>query len=243
LTLEIWAKPTAVNGYDDFFDLGTDRIDNRIVLGRSGRSNDLALWINGDSAIPIGSLVATGAIELNKWQQFVVTMDGNGQITLYKSGQAIATGHSDPPNDIVRTRNLLGSNDFQGQLDEAAIYDYALTADQVRKHYQAGTTANTPGTAHVVVTVNEGGGRRASQSFDLPVLATAPNELPKITSTPPTLAGLGNEFVYQLTANDPDGDPLTYSLAQAPAGMTIDTNGQITWQPTGAEFGANAVRV
>src|SRR5262249_32304925 len=42
---------------------------------------------------------------------------------------------------------------------------------------------------------------------------------------------------------DPDGDPLTYHLDTAPGGMAIDATGFVTWQPTAAQFGANAVVV
>jgi hypothetical protein len=31
----------------------------------------------------------------------------------------------------------------------------------------------------------------------------------------------------------PEGDALTFSLVQAPTGMTIDNEGRISWTPTG----------
>ncbi len=40
----------------------------------------------------------------------------------------------------------------------------------------------------------------------------------------------GRVYTYQIKATDPDGDPLTYSLKSAPAGMTIDPSaGLIKW--------------
>jgi hypothetical protein len=40
----------------------------------------------------------------------------------------------------------------------------------------------------------------------------------------------GNLFTYQVKANDPDGDPLTYSLKSAPSGMTINSStGLVKW--------------
>jgi hypothetical protein len=39
-------------------------------------------------------------------------------------------------------------------------------------------------------------------------------------------------YVYQVTAKDPDGDPLTYRLDRFPKGMTIDgSSGLIRWEP------------
>jgi hypothetical protein len=51
-------------------------------------------------------------------------------------------------------------------------------------------------------------------------------------------------YVYDVDATDPEGDPITYSLTQAPAGMTIDpTTGQISWAPGGADLGSHDVTV
>lgn len=57
---------------------------------------------------------------------------------------------------------------------------------------------------------------------------SVPNNLPQITSTPPAL--VNRTYRYDVEAFDSDGDPLTFSLSNAPAGMTIDAfTGQIEW--------------
>lgn len=63
------------------------------------------------------------------------------------------------------------------------------------------------------------------------------NRAPRIISIPP-LEVTGSNYTYQVTAYDPDGDPLTYALLRAPAGMIIypDT-GSLTWQPAGQQQG------
>ncbi len=55
------------------------------------------------------------------------------------------------------------------------------------------------------------------------------NDAPVITSQPVTTALLGEEYTYQVTAQD--DDPLNFSLIEAPEGMTMDTTGMITWTP------------
>jgi len=40
----------------------------------------------------------------------------------------------------------------------------------------------------------------------------------------------GSVWTSQIKATDPDGDPLTYTLKDAPQGMTITQNGLITWR-------------
>lgn len=57
-----------------------------------------------------------------------------------------------------------------------------------------------------------------------------PDAPPRIVSSPPQ--NFQSEvYAYQVAAEDPDGDPITFSLASAPPGMTIDNKkGVITWQ-------------
>lgn len=55
------------------------------------------------------------------------------------------------------------------------------------------------------------------------------NSLPVITESVPSFDG--KTYVYQITAADPDGDSLTYTLKDGPQGMTVDPEkGVITWQ-------------
>lgn len=56
------------------------------------------------------------------------------------------------------------------------------------------------------------------------------NRKPTITSTPPSEL-TGGLYTYQVSANDPDGDTLTFRLDRYPAGMTIDaSSGLIRWE-------------
>jgi bacillopeptidase F len=68
------------------------------------------------------------------------------------------------------------------------------------------------------------------------------NSPPAITSTPPTSATEGSPYHYLVSASDPDGDALAYSLDVAPAGMSIDvSSGLIAWTPDGSQVGSHAV--
>ncbi len=60
--------------------------------------------------------------------------------------------------------------------------------------------------------------------------ACAGNRPPRIVSRPPALTSLGQAYLYNVQAVDPDGDSLTYVLLRAPAGMVIDPgSGQLSW--------------
>ena len=54
---------------------------------------------------------------------------------------------------------------------------------------------------------------------------------PQVTSMPPNVAMVGVPYHYQVTAKDADGDILSFSLDDFPAGMSIDNTGGIYWVP------------
>lgn len=57
---------------------------------------------------------------------------------------------------------------------------------------------------------------------------TAKNSLPTITSTPPKEFS-ARTYTYLVTAQDPDGDIVSFSLSRAPEGMKISAGGKIEW--------------
>ena len=54
----------------------------------------------------------------------------------------------------------------------------------------------------------------------------------------------GFTYTYDAVAEDPDGDVVTYSVASAPKGMTIDRDtGNIVWQFTKMDEGSHTIEV
>ncbi len=99
--------------------------------------------------------------------------------------------------------------------------------------------ANNP--TRVTVAVSDGAAV-TEQSFEITVEAV--NVAPMIFSTPVTKAAVGAVYQYDVDANDVDGDTVTYTLSQAPDGMTIDAaTGVITWQPAVGQDGPQSVTV
>jgi hypothetical protein len=92
----------------------------------------------------------------------------------------------------------------------------------------------------VIVKVTDGKGKEAYQSLDLIVDALKVNQAPVINSTPRQITQLGGTYYYVIDTTDPNGDQLTYSLVNPPAGMTIK-DGLISWTPTAAQSGNNNV--
>ncbi len=66
---------------------------------------------------------------------------------------------------------------------------------------------------------------------------TIPNSPPTIVSTPPATVN-GTSLNYRIDADDIDGDTLTYSLRDAPEGMSIDPDtGEINWEYSEGDAG------
>ncbi|MCB1682848.1 MAG: PASTA domain-containing protein [Pseudomonadales bacterium] len=67
---------------------------------------------------------------------------------------------------------------------------------------------------------------------------------PTIVSTPALGASPGFDYQYGLLATDGDfGDQFTWTLVDAPAGMTVSVFGIIDWTPVDSDMGPNRVQV
>ena len=63
-----------------------------------------------------------------------------------------------------------------------------------------------------------------------------------MSTAPNTVAGA--TYVYEVKAEDPDGEALIYRLDAAPKGMTIDAaTGRIQWPLAEAANGAHTIKV
>ncbi|WP_422925495.1 putative Ig domain-containing protein [Singulisphaera sp. PoT] len=102
-----------------------------------------------------------------------------------------------------------------------------------------------PGSFPVTIEVDDGQGGVTTLAFTLEVVAApGENHDPSITSSPPSRVSLGATWTYPIAATDPDGDPLTFSLASGPDGLTIDAaTGRLTYTPTNAALGDHGVSV
>ncbi|MCC9645102.1 FG-GAP-like repeat-containing protein [Rhodopirellula sp. JC740] len=102
--------------------------------------------------------------------------------------------------------------------------------------------AGQVGTQDVVIQVSDGIGGAATQAFVVNVNAGAANLPPAVNSIAPRFGAVGTDFNYTLSASDPEGTTITYSLGQGPAGMSVDAaTGQVTWVPAAGDEGKHIV--
>lgn len=77
-----------------------------------------------------------------------------------------------------------------------------------------------------MVTANDGTDASTPQKSDpIKIGSNAPD----ITSTPPSSLEPDRRFVYQVTTSAPTPGGLKFELVEAPAGMTMDSDGRIEW--------------
>ncbi len=109
---------------------------------------------------------------------------------------------------------------------------------------QIGTnqTITMTGTLYIGLAVTSNNtGQLCTGVFDN-LTVTIPNNPPVITSSAPTSATEDVQYTYNPTATDADANTLTWSLSNAPAGMTINAGtGAIAWTPAEGVITSGAV--
>lgn len=69
------------------------------------------------------------------------------------------------------------------------------------------------------------------------------NNAPKILSTP-MMMSRAERYEYEVRAQDPDGDTISFELESAPSGMTIDrADGRVVWKPGAGTSGTHHVKI
>jgi outer membrane protein assembly factor BamB len=135
------------------------------------------------------------------------------------------------PNDPSTTTHQFG---------QFAFSDLADGTYTIAEVPQAGWTQTAPAARTYQVTVS--GGQIVYDINFGNQKGNTPDQPPAITSTAPVKATVGQLYRYDVAANDPDGDALTFDLPVKPVGMSIDPEtGTIVRVPTADEVGPHPV--
>ncbi|ARN73537.1 putative Ig domain-containing protein [Oceanicoccus sagamiensis] len=123
---------------------------------------------------------------------------------------------------------------------------YTLLTAPASMVINMGVVAWTPdyssaGEHTVTIEVSDGQGGTASQSYTLTVADT--NRAPEINSTPLLESAEGQLYEYTIIATDPDGDALQYAVLEGPNGLSINSDGLVSWIPSYDNEGQHYVSI
>jgi len=105
-----------------------------------------------------------------------------------------------------------------------------------------GRLSGTPGVAgshsDIRIRVTDGNLTATLPAFAITVTGGTANRAPTISGTPTTNVSSGTAYSFRPTASDPDGNTLTYSIANRPSWATFNENtGQLSGTPAAANAG------
>lgn len=229
VSFEAWVYPMSTSLYNGY------------ILSSGAQTNSVGyalIWNNGQFAFYRKTSTKSvssgyfGSYGINQWYHLVgVYDDSSGTLDVYVNGN-LYNSYSSSSGSYSNTYPLLtigkpnnvNSYYFQGIIDEVKVYDVPLTAEQVKKNYEAGLNHHQPfvldysmtskhHSYKCEITVNDGYGDSVTKSSStLTVINTPP--------TKPSLVSPANDDVlterkptFQWSqAQDDDGDSLTYNL-------------------------------
>jgi hypothetical protein len=94
----------------------------------------------------------------------------------------------------------------------------------------SGTPTSAGTHAGIAISVDDGRATAALPSFTITVSAPAPaNRAPVISGTPPTSVLVDRAYDFRPTASDPDGDALSFTIANKPSWTSFDAGTGRVW--------------
>ena len=140
-SVEFWLNPDTHSNYNQDVAAGGGWGQFLFHTGNNGE-----VWVGptccGTSRRFESGQLGAGTVELGEWQHFVFTFESanvtQGQAAFYKDGELLVSGLLLKGSAWSSFRlGETGADGLDGGVDEVAVYDYALTAGQVREHYLA----------------------------------------------------------------------------------------------------------
>ena len=141
-TLETWCLPEEIRGGLISWHTGPNWPDARLVLGFVTYKDSRAIGAVADGVNSNGSSVRE-FVEKGKWAHLAMTFDGE-DLRLFVNGeqgsttvQRLSPNLQDVPLRIGLTDGL-GHSYFVGRMAEVRVYDRALSAEEIARHFAAG---------------------------------------------------------------------------------------------------------
>lgn len=164
------------------------------------------------------------------------TLAGTANLSANLSSTLSAVGTQQLEGTALLSANLETQLSRTHHLEGQAPLSGNLGSDLSRTHQIAGT-ALLSGNLDTLLNADDEPRRLAGTtllSANLLSALVVDNVAPIIEPIPDQIQRIGANWSYQVIANDPEGQPLIYSLDGEPAGMTISNSGLIEWDVSGS---------
>ncbi len=150
MSVSTWVKFDSFSqAWSRVFDFGNGQANENILIGHTGTTNTLGFHIyQGSGGGSDASLEISDFFTVGEWVHVTATIASDGTMSVYKNGELAGQAAGVVPAEMVRSNNYIGKSHWggdghlDGAVDEFAVYDEALTAEQVRAVYQADTVDN-----------------------------------------------------------------------------------------------------
>jgi len=137
LTVALWVRLRSSSSWQRLFDFGNDENHYLFLTPKNSYTNVMRFAIKngGDEQ----TLDCKSALPSSQWKHVVLTI-GSGRTVIYLDGEEAASSAtiSIKPGDIRPVLNFIGRSQFaadpllSADIDDVRIYNYALTADDVK---------------------------------------------------------------------------------------------------------------
>jgi autotransporter-associated beta strand protein len=182
ITLEAWVQPVSSSMFGDIIAKGYDSANNNYEIALRANGNSGGNYFGGTYG-PANTQGASGGTQTTSWSHVVLTHDGSKWI-IYVNGVAFP-GNSDTVGAInfadpwrIGTGSADGTSRlFNGNITQVAMYNHALTADQVNTHYFFGQYGTTPGNSIPIITqqpTNQSAYAGGTVQFKVGILSALP---------------------------------------------------------------------
>ncbi|MEG3440322.1 LamG-like jellyroll fold domain-containing protein [Pannus brasiliensis CCIBt3594] len=136
-TVEAWVWYDSFKNCSRIIDLGNDAGSDNILLANSGTSGRLSFNIYRGSTAQ-ETITPNAVLEIGRWIHLAATIDGAGNVKLYKNGQEIHSAKVQPPNSLKRTKNYIARSNwsadsyFNGRLSEIRLWNKARSGAEIQ---------------------------------------------------------------------------------------------------------------
>ncbi|MFP6789806.1 MAG: Ig-like domain-containing protein, partial [Thalassolituus sp.] len=234
-TLTLNATDVDTDSASLIWTIDTDALNGAAIVSGTGASQTVtytptANFSGSDSfvvAVSDGELVATITVNVT------VTEAGDAPVITEGENVSLTTNEDNLVITVLNATDLdTDAANLSWSANDATNGQASVSGSGLTQTVTYIPNANFSGNDSFIVTVSDG---VLSDMITVSVTVNSVNDAPVITSVPNTSATEAVVYSYAATASDVEGDTLTWSLTEAPAGMEIDADtGVISWTPGNA---------